>query len=118
MTKAWVEKRKSPRIDTSGDRQWRIKVFGVKGKPLEGQIVNLSLDGVAFISDCSKVVRTVKRFTPKVRIKLPNGGAIDATSTLVRIQPMRASDDCLCVLQLTDMNKNNAFQLAKYVRTK
>lgn len=116
MNQSWLEKRKHPRIDTSDDNEWKIKVFGVKGKPVEGRIVNLSLGGVAFITDWKKVARAVKRFTPKVEIKLPNGKWVDATSLLVRIQPIQSSNDCLCVFQLTDMTPNNSFRLAKYVK--
>ncbi|MFQ5706834.1 MAG: PilZ domain-containing protein [bacterium] len=115
MQTSWFEKRKFPRIDTSENCDWKIKVFGVKGKPLEGQIINLSLGGVAFVSHWKKIARTVKRFTPKVEIKLPNGRSVDATSVLVRVKPTLSSDDCLCVLELTDLNRKGTNRLSKYL---
>ncbi len=110
-----IEKRKYPRIDTSHDHQWKIKVFGVKGKPLEGQIINLSLGGVAFVGHWKSIARTVKRFTPKVEIQLPNGVCVDAITTLVRIKPNPTGDDCICVLELTDINSKNSSRLERFI---
>ncbi|MFQ5823734.1 MAG: PilZ domain-containing protein [bacterium] len=115
MIKYSFEKRKYPRIDTSHDSQWKIKVFGVKGKPLEGQIINLSLGGVAFVIHWKKVARTVKRFTPKVEIQLPDGVSIDATTTLLRVKPKPTSDECICILQLTEMNNKNSSRLEQFI---
>lgn len=115
MNSFGVEKRKYPRIDTSRDRHWKIKVFGVKGRPLEGQILNLSLGGVAFVSHWRSIARAVKRFTPKVEIQLPGGASVDATTTLVRVEPKPTSDDCICVLRLTDMNNKSSSRLARVI---
>ncbi|MFQ6113497.1 MAG: PilZ domain-containing protein [bacterium] len=115
MKKYRFEKRKYPRIDTSQDCHWKIRVFGVKGRPLEGQILNLSLGGVAFVSHWRSVARAVKRFTPKVEIQLPDGISVDATTTLLRIKPKPTSDDCICVLQLTDMNSKNSSRLEQFI---
>ena|SRR3990172_9486228 len=106
MVQHEIEKRKYPRLDTS-QADWKIRVYGVKGRPLEGQILNLSLGGVAFIGHWKKIAKTVKRFTTKVEIQLPNGTKVNANSSLVRIWPNLENDTCVCVLQLTEMNKRS-----------
>src|SRR3990172_6424724 len=85
MVQHEIEKRKYPRLDTS-QADWKIRVYGVKGRPLEGQILNLSLGGVAFIGHRKKIAKTVKRFTTKVEIQLPNGTKVNAKLTEVWFQ--------------------------------
>lgn len=113
--KHWYEKRKSPRLDTSGENLWKIKVYAGQGKPLEGQVINLSLGGVAFISHWRKIARAVKRFSSKVEIQLPNGVSVNATTYLLRIQPKQASDDCVCVLKLIEINGKNYSRLEQFI---
>lgn len=115
MEKSPAEKRRYPRIDTSRDNLCRIKVFGVKGRPLEGQILNLSLGGVAFISHWKNIAKAVKRFTTKVRIHLPSGVYVDANTTLRRVKPGSADEHCICVYELTDMNKANTARLRRFI---
>lgn len=110
-----IEKRKFPRIDTSSDALWKIRVFGVQGRPLEGKILNLSLGGVAFVSDWQGIAKAVKRFTTKVEIQLPDGFSVDANTTLVRVCPQPRSDDCVCVLALSGMNQKNASRIAGFI---
>lgn len=114
MTLPSVEKRKYPRLDTSNDSEWRIRVFGLQGRPFEGRIVNLSLGGVAFVSHWKNVARTVKRFTTKVEIRTPDGTKVDANTTLLRIWPRSREDECICVLELTEMNKASTSRLKDY----
>lgn len=106
-----LEKRQFPRLDTSSEDTWKIRVFGLKGRPLEGRILNLSLGGVAFIGHWREAARTVKRFTTKVEIQTPDGHKVNANSSLVRILPGRSDDECLCVLKLDDMSNNHSLRL-------
>ncbi len=106
-----VEKRRHPRLDTSANGLWKIKVFGLKGRPLEGQVVNVSLGGVAFVGHWKNVAKTVKRFTTRVEIQLPDGSRIDANTNLVRIRPQNKDDRCVCVLELTDLDKQDSTRL-------
>jgi|GEM_PF-1989587 len=106
-----LEKRRHPRLDTSRDLLWKIKVFGLKGRPLEGQIVNVSMGGVAFVGHWKYVAKTVKRFTTRVEIHMPDGHKIDANTNLVRIRPRTQDDRCVCVLELTDLDNQNTSRL-------
>lgn len=115
MNRSSIEKRRHPRLDTSRDNQWKIKVFGLKGRPLEGKIVNLSLGGVAFISHWKNVAKTVKRFTTKVEIQMPDGMSVDANTTLLRVWPSPKAEECMCVLELTEMNKRNTSKLQHFI---
>ena len=116
MQRLYVEKRKSPRLDTSGRSSFRIVIYSVKGKPVEdNQIVNLSLGGVAFRGSFRNIVQSLKRITTHVEIKLPNGLTLPAETTLLRIKPIRHQDDCLCVFQLTDMSKKSSSRLARFI---
>ncbi len=111
MDRRMIEKRRHPRIDTSADDGWKIKVFGLKGRPLEGQILNLSLSGVAFLSHWKSVAKTVKRFTTKVEIRTPSGAKVNANTNLVRVWPNVENDECVCVLELTEMNRLHTTRL-------
>lgn len=115
MSQRIVEKRRYPRLDTSTDQEWKIKVFGLKGRPLEGQILNLSMTGVAFRSHWRNVAKTVKRFTTKVEILTPGGQVVNANTNLVRILPSPENDQCVCVLELTEMNKKNTVRLQNHI---
>jgi hypothetical protein len=79
------EKRKYPRVDTSKEDFCRITVFGLTGRPLEGQILNLSLGGVAFTSHWRNIAMAAKKLATKVRIQLPNwrlcGGEYGSTQS-------------------------------------
>ncbi|MFQ5649003.1 MAG: hypothetical protein ACE5IY_03595 [bacterium] len=110
-----VEKRKHPRLDTSANDNWKIKVFGLKGRPLEGQILNLSLGGVAFRGHWRNVAKAVKRFTTKVEIQTPDGYKVNANTNLVRVWPSPENDQCVCVLELTEMNKTNTSRLLHFI---
>ena len=112
-----VEKRKYPRLDTSENDDWRIRVFGLKGRPLEGQIVNLSLGGVAFVGRSKYVAKTVKRFTTRVEIQMPGGASVDADTTLLRVWPLPQDDKCVCVLRLTNIDKANVRTLKSFIPT-
>lgn len=114
MAPVAVDKRKYPRIDTSQQAECQIRVFGVSGKPLTGKVINISLGGVAFVSSYKNIARAVKKYSTKVKIHLPDGDDIDANTTLLRIRPAPASDDCLCVLRLTEMNRQHAARLQKF----
>lgn len=115
MEQTKTDKRKYPRIDTSDDKHWRIRVFGMQGKPLEGRIINLSLGGVAFVSHWKHVAKAVKRFTTKVEIQLPDGVLINASTSLVRIRPQPQSDECVCVLALTGMNRTSTSRIKNFI---
>ena len=110
-----AEKRKHPRIDTSQESNYRITVFGLSGQPVEGQILNLSLGGVAFISHWQKIAMAVKKLATKVRIQLPNGVLVDANTMLLRVKPKPVDDQCICVYRLTEMNKINSSRLKHFV---
>jgi len=114
MAAVAFEKRKYPRIDTSKQADCQIRIFGVSGKPLLAQILNISMGGVAFVSSDRNIARAVKKYSTKVKIHLPDGDDIDASTTLLRIRPAPTSDDCLCVLQLTEMNRNHTVRLQKF----
>ncbi len=111
MSQQTAEKRRHPRIDTSGEEAWRIKIFGLNGKPIEVQILNLSVGGVAFVSHWKDAAKTVKRFTTKVEIRTPSGEKVNANSNFVRILPSLNSDECVCVLQLLDMTTKHVVTL-------
>lgn len=115
MNRRVVEKRRYPRLDTSDDDNWKIKVFGLKGRPLEGQILNLSLGGVAFRSHWRHVAKTVKRFTTRVEIRTPDGRKVNANTSLVRVWPSPENDECICVLELTEMNKVHTSRLRHFI---
>ena len=115
MNKSPVEKRKHPRLDTSTDGDWKIKVFGLKGRPLEGRILNLSISGVAFSSHWKSVAKTVKRFTTKVEISIPGGAKVNANTNLVRVWPSPENDECVCVLELTEMDKMHTSRLQNFI---
>lgn len=110
-----VEKRKYPRVDTSQETFCRIKIFGVNTRPLEGQVINLSLGGVAFISHWKNIAKAAKKFATRVQIQLPNGVNIDANTTLLRVKPQPADEQCICVYKLIEMNKTNASRLEYFV---
>ena len=110
-----LEKRKYPRVDTSQENLCRITVFGLSGRPVEGQILNLSLGGVAFISHWQKIAMAAKKLATKVRIQLPNGVFVDANTTLLRVKPKPVDDQCICVYKLTEMNKINTSRLKHFV---
>ncbi|NIR52224.1 PilZ domain-containing protein [candidate division KSB1 bacterium] len=110
-----VEKRKYPRMDMKGENGCYIKVFGVKGKPVTGRVLNLSLGGVAFISHYKNIAKAVKRFTTKVEIQLPNGKSVEAITSLQRIRPTSEGDDCLCVLELIEINNKSSSRLENYI---
>ncbi len=112
-----VEKRRFPRLDTRGLERCRIKVYGVPGKPLIGQVVNISLGGVAFVSHYRNIAKAIKKPNPKVEIQLPNGRSVDAITALVRVLPERETDQCLCVLRLTELKGNNSSRLARFIST-
>ena len=110
-----VEKRKYPRVDTSKENLCRITVFGLTGRPLEGQILNLSLGGVAFVSHWRNVAMAAKKLSTRVRIQLPNGVSVEANTALLRVKPQPADDQCICVYKLTDMSKINTSRLKHFV---
>ena len=110
-----AEKRKHPRIDTSQESNYRITVFGLTGGPLEGQILNLSLGGVAFVSHWQKIAMAVKKLDTKVRIQLPNGVFVDANTTLLRVKPRPVDDQCICVYKLSEMSKINISILKNFI---
>ncbi len=110
-----VEKRKFPRIDTRDSESCRIKVYGVPGKPLVGKVVNISLGGVAFVSHYRNIAKAIKKPNTKVEIHLPNGRSVDALTSLLRVRPQSESDDCLCVLKLTEINGKNSSRLARFI---
>ncbi|MFQ5676649.1 MAG: PilZ domain-containing protein [bacterium] len=110
-----VEKRKYPRVDTSRDIYCRIKVFGINARPLECQVINLSLGGVAFVSHWQNIAKAAKKIAARVQIQLPNGVNIDANTTLLRVRPRPADEQCICVYELTEMNKANASRLKHFV---
>lgn len=115
MEQATTDKRKYPRIDTSDDPHWQIRVFGVQGKPLEGRIINLSLGGVAFVCHWKHVAKAIKRFTTRVEIQLPDGVSIDASTTLVRVRPQPQNDECICVLALMGMNRTSTSRIKNFI---
>ena len=115
MRQSTSEKRRYPRLDTSNDKSWKIRVFGMKGRPIEGKILNLSLGGVAFLSHWRDAAKTVKRFTTKVEISLPGGKTVNANSSFVRILPSCYDDECLCVLTLNEMSKNHSSKLQNFL---
>jgi len=117
MNKNTVEKRKYPRIDTSKKGNWKIKVFGLKERPYVGKIVNVSLGGVAFSSNWQSAARTVKRFTTRVELQVPEG-KVSANSSLVRILPRLKNDDCLCVFELDEINQKHFSILEKSINLK
>ena len=110
-----VEKREYPRVDTSQENFCRITVFGLNGRPLEGQILNLSLGGVAFTSHWRNIAMAAKKFATKVRIQLPNGVYVEANTALLRVKPQPADDQCICVYRLTEMSKINTSRLKHFV---
>ncbi len=110
-----LEKRKYPRVDTSQETLCRITVFGLTGRPVEGQILNLSLGGVAFVSHWQKIAMAAKKLATKVRIQLPNGVFVDADTTLLRVKPRPVDDQCLCVYELTEMSKINSSRLKHFI---
>ncbi len=110
-----VEKRKYPRVDTSQENFCRITVFGLNSRPLEGQILNLSLGGVAFTSHWKNIAMAAKKFATKVRIQLPNGVYVEANTALLRVKPKPADDQCICVYRLTEMSKINTSRLKLFV---
>ena len=109
------EKRKYPRVDTSQEDFCRITVFGLAGRPVEGQILNLSLGGVAFISHWEKIAMAAKKLATKVRIQLPNGVYVEANTALLRVRPHAMDDQCICVYKLTEMSKINTSKLKHFV---
>jgi c-di-GMP-binding flagellar brake protein YcgR len=109
------EKRKFPRVDTSKHAGCQIRVFGVKGKPLVGKVVNISLGGVAFVSSYKNISQALKKYSTRVKIQLPELDPIEASTTLLRIRPEPAGEDCLFVMKLTDMNGNTATRLQKFI---
>jgi hypothetical protein len=117
MKRDQIEKRRHPRVDTSKDDLWNIRILGFKGKPLTGKIINISLGGVAFVSSYKNVAKAMKKFSRKVKIQLPDGVLVDANTTLLRVRPVPASDDCVCVLKLTEMNGNSSSRLARFIST-
>lgn len=114
MNRPVIEKRKYPRLDTSNDTRCTIRVYGMKGKPVEGQVLNLSLGGVAFLSDYRVAARTVNRFSTKVEIHLPGGATVKAESSLARILPSPTDDTCVCVLELMGMGRQHSTKLKRY----
>ena len=115
MAPVAFEKREYPRIDTSQRADCRIRVFGVSGKPLMGKVINISLGGVAFVSSYKNIARAVKKYSTKVTIRLADGHDIDARTTLLRVRPAPASDDCLCVMRIIEMNGNHTARLKKFI---
>ncbi len=115
MSEFSLEKRRHPRFDTSNSGVWKIKVYGMKGRPLEGEIVNLSMGGVAFLGHWKNVAKAVKRFTTRVEIHTPAGDTIDANTNLVRIRPRPQGDQCVCVFELTDMSHHSTSRLQKVI---
>lgn len=111
----FFEKRKHPRVDTSRANRCNIKVFGVAAKPVIGKVINISLGGVAFTSHYQNIAKTVKRAGVKVEIQLPNGRSVDADTTLLRVRPQPESDDCICVLRLTDLKGQSSSKLQKFI---
>ncbi len=114
MQKRLTEKRRNPRIDTSEERNWEIRIQRAKGKPLAGKILNLSVGGVAFESEWKNIWKTIKKNSSWVEIHLPNGKYIEAYSTLLRVRPKIASDRCICVLRLSDMTTLDSSHLERY----
>ena len=110
-----VEKRKYPRIDTSQESHCRISVLGLSGGPVEGQILNLSLGGVAFVSHWQKIAMAAKKLDTNVRMQLPNGVFVDASTTLLRVKPRPVDDQCICVYKLSEMNKINTTILKHFI---
>jgi hypothetical protein len=115
MPSITFEKREYPRLDTSHHRDCEIRVFGVHGKPLVARIMNISLGGVAFVSDYKNIARALKKYSAKVKIHLPDGNNIDANTTLLRVRPVPTSNDCICVMKLTEMNGNHSARLRKFI---
>ena len=113
MTHNLVEKRRFPRVDTSKADRCRIRVFGLRGKPLVGRVINLSVGGVAFIGNLPDIVKTVKRYSTRSEIRLPDGASISATTTLVRIKPKPEDDECVCVLAMSELTPQTAKHLEK-----
>ena len=116
MQPVQIEKRRYPRIDTSKERTCRIVIYGVKGRPVEeNQIMNLSLGGVAFNGSLQSMMQTLKWVTTRVKIKLPDGKALNAETTLLRVKPKKDDDDCLCVFELKRMSKTHSTRLASFI---
>lgn len=115
MEETSADKRRYPRIDTSKNGEWKIRVFGVQGRPLEGRIINLSLGGVAFVSHWKHVAKAVKRSNTEVEIQLPDGVLVNASTALVRVRPKPQSDECICVFALTGMNHTSTSRLKNFI---
>jgi len=110
-----MEKRKHPRIDTSRDNNWEIRIYNSKGKPQEGRIVNVSVGGVAFESGWESVSKTIRRNSARVEIHMPDGNHVAAYSTFLRVKPRMTGDTCVCVLRLSDMTQRDFSALAHFV---
>jgi len=115
MQQTEVEKRKFPRLDTSGSDDWIVRVYGVRGKPVEGTILNLSLGGLAFEGKWKRVARTITRDSSKIEILLPNKKVVEADSTLLRVRPKVQNDNCVCVMLFSDLNRSTARQLQNFI---
>jgi hypothetical protein len=110
-----LEKRRYPRVDTR-DSDCRIRIFGLKGKPLEEiQVLNLSLGGVAFVTPFSTIMKAIRRVKTKVEIQLPDGGQVDAVTQILRVKPTDENDNCLCVMELTEMNQKSTSRLENFI---
>ena len=102
-------------MDTSASEDWTIRIYGVRGKPVEGNILNLSLGGVAFEGQWKKVARTIRRFTTKIEIVLPNGKVVEADSTLLRVWPKPQNDNCICAMLFSELNRSSARHLSNFI---
>ncbi len=115
MQQTEIEKRKTPRLDTSGSNDWIVRIHRDRGKPVEGTIINLSLGGLAFVGQWGKVERMLKRHTTKTEIVLPNGRVIHADSTLLRVWPKQQIDEYVCVMIFSELDPNCIRQLEKII---
>ncbi len=115
MHQTEIEKRKFPRLDTSGSSDWIIRIYGTRKRPVEGDILNLSLGGVAFVGPWEKVARTIKGYATKVEIVMPNGKIVEVNSTLHRVRPKKQSDCYVCVMLFSDLSGDSIRYLKNYM---
>lgn len=78
-------------------------------------MINISLGGVAFVSSYKNITQTLKKYSTRVKIQLPEVDAIEANTTLLRIRPEITSDDCLFVMKWTEMNGSSTARLKKFI---
>jgi hypothetical protein len=116
MAQQTLEKRRYPRIDTSAESRFKIRIFSPKGKQIdECQVVNLSLGGVAFYSFSNIVVGTLYTLRTRVEIVLPNGARVPARAALRRVKPEVCGDTCLCVFELREISNKSTHVLSNHI---